>query len=92
VPGDHNLPGRIEIHRLYHLALRGLLARRAHGGIVEIEDRRHRSLALGHRLLHRLRPEANQRQAVAKSDRPGRHQRGVLAEAVPGDDLRARPA
>jgi hypothetical protein len=87
---DHHLAGRVEVHRLHDAA--GLPARRAHRFVLEHEDRRHGALAFRHRFLHRLAAEANERQAVLESDRAGRDERGVFAQAVAGDEIGLRPA
>src|SRR5260221_703503 len=60
--------------------------------IIEIQHRRHRPLALRHRFLHRLRAKVHQRQAIGKAERAGRRERRVLAQAMPGRELRRWPA
>ena len=90
-PAITTCPGALKFTGCDH-ALRRLDAGRAHRVVVEHEDRGHRALPFGHRFLHRLRAEAHQRQRIAEGHRAGRDQRGVFAEAVPGDHRRRRAA
>ena len=88
--GDHDLSGRVEVHGL-DLA-EGFRAPLAHAFLVQAQNRRHRALALGHCLLHRLGAEAHQRQGVPEGKGAGGHQRSVLAETVSRRQLRRRAA
>ena len=92
MPRDHDLAGRIEIHRFDDFALRGFGARRAHRVIVKPEDRRHRAGAQRHRVLHGLGAQAHERQRVAQAHHARHHQRGVLAETVSGNHRRLSAA
>jgi hypothetical protein len=53
--------------------------------VVEAEDRRHGARLLHPRLVHRFGPLAHQAHAVVEGEGTGRHQRGVLAQAVTGE-------
>ena len=95
VTGDDDLPGRVVVHGLDHLALRGLRAGGLGSRVFEPEDRRHRALARGHRRLHGAAAFAHQRDGAAKFQRAGADQRGKFTEAVPGHQFAAtahRPA
>ncbi len=85
VAGDDDLIGRVEIHRLDHLALRRFATRVRDAGIVEAHDRRHRPDARRHGFLHRLRAETHQRQRVGECQRAAGDQRRVFAQAVAGE-------
>ena len=89
-PGDHDLSGGIEIHRLEHLALRRLLAKFAHGIVFHAQNRRHGALPRGNGLLHETRAVGDQLHGLDKLDRPGAHQRGIFAETVTGHVPRPR--
>jgi len=72
------------------------LDREAHGDalvavadlVVETEDGRHRSLALGNGLLHELSTPVNQAYGIGEGQRAGADQRRVFAQAVTGDAAR----
>ncbi len=90
VPGDDDLCRRVEVDRLDDLALRRFVARRAHRVVVEAEDRGHAAGPDRHRVLHRLRAEAHQRQRVGERQHAGRDERRVFAEAVAREHRRLR--
>ena len=92
VPGDHHLPGGVEVDRLDHLPLGRLDASGPHRIVVETEQRGHRALAQRDRLLHRLRAQPHEGQRILERERAGGDQRRVLAETVPGDDGGLGPA
>ena len=89
-PGDDHLPGRVQVGRRHHLALRRLGARRGDRLGVEAEDRGHRAVADRHGLLHEAAARAHRAHRVGKVERAGGDVRAVLAQAVAGVEVRAR--
>ena len=92
VPAITIWPGAIEVRGAHHLALRRLLARLLHAGLIEAEDRRHRARADRHGLLHVAAAIAHQPHGIGERQRAGRDVRRVLAEAVAGDERRRQAA
>ena len=62
----------------------GLRAAFADGGGIQAEDGRHRADTHRHRLLHRLRAQAHQRQGIGQGQCARGDQRAVLAQRMPG--------
>ena len=87
---NHHLTRRVEVHGLDFTTDAG--ARIYDFLVVQHQNRGHRALPFRHGLLHRLRPVTHERQAILESDRACRDQRGVLAQAVAGDDVGPRAA
>ena len=78
--GDHHLAGRVEVHRLDHLALRGLVTACRDLRVREPEDGRHGAGAGRNRFLHHLAPEPHQIRRRVQRQRLRAHQRGELAQ------------
>ena len=81
---NHHLAGRIEVHRLGHLPLRGGGADLAHGIVFQPQNGGHRALPLRHGRLHQLGTQAHQAHGIGKIQAARGHQRAVFAQAVPG--------
>ena len=86
--GNHRLLGRIQIRGRDHLAIRRLAADLRHLRGAQAQDRGHRAFARGHRLLHVLPAAPHQAHGIGKFQRARGHQRGIFAQAVPGDKVR----
>ena len=65
---------------------------RLHHLVVESEDRRHRARVLARGLRHREPALTHQRDRLFDSERPGRRQRGELADRVADDKVGLDPA
>jgi hypothetical protein len=89
---DDHLTRRVEIHRLDHATLRGLVTDGHHVGIVQAQHCSHGSCARRHRFFHRLAPKSHQRDRHRELEHPRCDQCRELAEAVPGNDGWVLPA
>ena len=65
---------------------------RAHAAFVEAEDGGHRARPDRHGLLHVAAAVPDQAHGVGEIQRAGRHVRGVLAQAVAGDECGRQPS
>jgi hypothetical protein len=92
VTGNHGLFRFVEIHRLYHLTLRGFGTGFNHGGSIESHHGGHRPFTGRHRRLHGLGTEFHQRYGILQLHHTGGYQCRILAEAVPRHQSRLRAA
>ncbi len=90
--GDDDLPGSVVIHGFDHFALRGFGAGRFCRRVIQSQDRRHRTAALRHRLLHESAALAHQPDAGGEIHAFRADQRSEFAQAVSGHQRRGRAA
>ena len=83
VPGDDDLPRRIEIHGLGDFFARGVVTHLDYDLIAESEDGSHRADADRYCCLHELRSPPHDCQCIRKTDSARANQRRVFTEAVP---------
>ena len=86
---DDDLPGAVVVRRPH---VEDAAADALHDLVVEAEDRRHRARVLAGRLRHREPTLAHERDGLFDPERPGRRQRGELADRVADDKVRLDPA
>ncbi|MCY1417247.1 hypothetical protein D3C76_829880 [compost metagenome] len=90
--GDHDLARRVEVHRADHFALGGFGTGSGHVGIVQTEDCGHATGTGRHGFLHQLAAALHQFHRSGERQAAGSHQRGVLAQAMAGDERRSGAA
>ncbi len=86
IAGDHNLPGRVEVHCTDDFSLRRLGTGRQHVGIFQPQNRRHSTQTSRHRLLHQLATELDQFHRFGERQTARGDQRGILPKTVPGNE------
>lgn len=77
-PGNHHLPGRIEIHRLHGPHGRGFTAGFNNGFVIEANDGCHAAHTDRHRFLHGLRTETHKLHGILKGKCSRRRERGIF--------------
>jgi hypothetical protein len=92
LPRDYHLPGRIEIGRRYHLALRRLRTDVDDRRIIQPQDRGHRARTGRHRFLHQGAALGHQGHCRCKVDRLCANQGRVFAQTVSRHHLGHRSA
>jgi hypothetical protein len=87
VSGDHYLIRRIQVRRGHNLASRSFGQERVQLALWQLQQGRHRAHADGNRFLHVFATLAHQTDGIGKIERLSCHQRGVLTQTVPRDEI-----
>jgi hypothetical protein len=87
VAGQYDLPRIVVIGDGADITFSGRIGQRLSLGDIGAEQRAHRAHAHRDRRLHRLPAQFQQPRRIGQRERTRRAQRGVFAQAVPGDEI-----